>query len=239
MIHPLELTEITVASTRERLGERGLEFVVLGVHQHVGTRLDLRAPRVQVERSRAATRHDVAADGVVGLQQDRHRRFDLLALGVTVVDHHEVALVAHDAANLEPGGAGGVGQPTGIVDVAAAAGESDIDVDEYGSHTASDRGGKRLVGVDRHGDVRLVGECPEPSGVECLVGEQQVVAESGSRKALDLLRGRGAEAGVPVGVEPGGHGGGLERLHVGSQSGPRQHGVHRREVPVERGHIDQ
>ena len=41
-----------------------------------------------------------------------------------------MTLVAHNAADLEPRRAGTIGEPTRVLDVAAAAGESDVDVDE-------------------------------------------------------------------------------------------------------------
>ena len=72
----------------------------------------------------------VAADVGVGGDERGHRRRDLLALlALAVLEHHQVALVAHHAADLEALGAGEVGEAAGVGRVAAAAGQADVDVD--------------------------------------------------------------------------------------------------------------
>ena len=150
-----------------------------------------------------------------------------------------MSLVAHHAPDVEPGGAGTVGEMPGVVDVAATPGEADVDVDEHGADAAGDRRVERCVGVDRHRDVRPVGERSESPGVERLVREQEVVGQASGDEALDLPGCRRAEAVVAVGVEPLGHVGRLERLDVGTESRARQHGVHRRQVAVERRDVDE
>ncbi len=112
---------------------------------------------------------------------------------VGVGEQHEVALVAHHAAHLEPRGPGQVGDPAGVLGRAAAAREADVDVDEHLAHPAG-RGRRDGLGrVDRDGDPGPVGQRAEPARVEHLVGQQQVVAEPGRGHALDLADRRAGE----------------------------------------------
>ena len=135
-------------------------------------------------------------------KQDRHGCFDLLAFGLAVVDHHQVALVAHHAAHLQAGGTCPIGESARVLDVAPAARQSPTSTSTSTDRTPPRyRGIERLVGVDRHGDVRPIGECSETGGVERLVGEEEVVGEPGGDEALDLAWRGGAEAVVSVGVE--------------------------------------
>ena len=80
------------------------------------------ADGVEVVGAGAAGRDDVAADGVVRAAQERpSHSLDLLARSAAVGDRHDVALVAHHAAHLEPACAGLVGEAAGVVGRAAAA----------------------------------------------------------------------------------------------------------------------
>ena len=55
-----------------------------------------------------------------------------------------MALVAHHAADLEATGPGGVGESTGVLGRAAAAGEADVHVDQHLAHAAGGGGGDGL-----------------------------------------------------------------------------------------------
>ena len=68
--------------------------------------------------------------------------------------HHEVALVAHDAAHLEALRPREVGEASGVFGVAAAPGQADVDVDQHLADPASRGGVDRRFGVDRDGDPR-------------------------------------------------------------------------------------
>ena len=78
----------------------------------------------------------------------------------TVLDGHEVALVAHHAAHLEALGPGQVGQAAGVGGVAAAAGEADVHVDQHLADAAAARRRRSVASrVDGDGDAgRAVGQ---------------------------------------------------------------------------------
>ena len=144
-----------------------------------------------------------------------------------------MALVAHDATDIETSSACLVGEPRCIVDRTAAAGKADFDVDEHASNTASDGGVEGGVGVDRNGDVGGVRQRPEASDVKRLVGEEEVIAEPCSGHALDFEGCGCTESGVSAIGEAARHGGRLECLDVRAELVARQDGVHRRAVRFE------
>ena len=119
-----------------------------------------------------------------------HAAFELLgAARSPLLDDHQVALVPHHTAHLHAAGAGEVGQPPGVRRVAAATREADHHVDQHVLDPGRGGGLDRGVGVDRHRQPRpvlRVGHRPQPSGVERLVGEQEVVAEPGGGHAEHL-----------------------------------------------------
>ena len=128
----------------------------------------------------AAAGEDLPADvGVRPPQQGhalRHRGRAALRVGL----EHEVPLVAHHPADGEPRGAGGVGQPAGVLRRAAAAGQPDVDVDQHLAHPAVDGGPQHRVGVDGDGHPRAgVDDVAEAAHREHLVGQQQVLAQTG------------------------------------------------------------
>ena len=130
-----------------------------------------------------------------------------LALLGAVLERHEVALVAHHAADLEALRAGEVGEAAGVGGIAAAAGEPDVDVDRRTHRRpASGGGGDRRLAVDGDGDPGLVGERGEgleAARIDDLVGDEQVVAEPGGGHADGLAGVAHVNVGVPD-AQPGG-----------------------------------
>ena len=158
-----------------------------------------------------------------------------------VLQGHEVALVAHDAAHREAHGAGVVGETTGVGGVAAAAGEADVDVDDALAQASQCRRGDRLVAVDGDRDAGPVAERAqgfEAAGIDDLVGDEQVVAQPGRRHADGFSR-RGARERRVAGIAlAGGDGGALVRLDVRAQRGTGVGRSHRGQVGVERVDVD-
>ena len=224
----------------QRLSEGKAERGVVGVHQQVRPGLDLAGPVVQVVGAGPARRGDVAADVVVGAAQQGHRLGHLLGPTAPVGVADDVALVAHDAADVQPPGPCELGQTTGVLGPAPAAGESDVDVDEHlGPGVCGHL--DRLGGVDRHGHagVTAVDQVAQAWGVERLVGQQQVVAQPGVGHALHLAQGRAAEGLVaPELGHPARQLRRLERLHVRPESATRPGGGHGGDVGVERVDVD-
>ena len=182
---------------RERLLERRVEFGVLRVHQHVGAGLQLRAPFVHVPRAGPAARHDVAADHAVRPQKDLHRcrrtRVDLLG---PVLDHHQVTLVPHHPADVQPGRPGPVGEPPGVVDVAAAPWQADLHVDQNRTDPAAHRGIEGRVRVDRDGDLRRIRSRPRRSVSRVSLASRRSAPRPACDHPFDLAWRRGAERGV-------------------------------------------
>ena len=196
---------------------------VLGVHQAVRPGLDLGRPRVEVVRARPAGGDDVATGGVAGGQQHRHRLLDPWRPSWSRRLAHEVALVAHHAAHREPAGAGQVGEAPGVLGVAPAPGHAHVDVDEHLADAAVGRGRHRRRSESTATVTRAPGldDGAEAAGVEHLVGQQEVVAETGGGHALDLAGGGAAERAVPGRGEAGGERRRLERLDVGTEPAAR------------------
>ncbi len=140
-------------------------------------------------------------------------------------------------------GPGPIGQPGGVAGIAAAAGQAHFDVDQ----DLTDAGGRdrvdRLGRVDRHRDPGAVllaegGQPAQAPGIDDLIGQQEVGAESGGGEAFHLPDRRGAEGVVTRGGQPPGQRGRLERLDVRAQrpAGPAR--PHCRHVGRKRGVID-
>ena len=170
-----------------------------------------------------------------------HRRGDLHPLALAVLDRHQVALVAHHAAHLEPLGAGEVGETAGVGRITAAARQADVDVDEAAPDPGVGRGGDRRLAVDGDGDADIVaerGQGGEAERVDDLVGDEEVGPETGRGQA-DRLAGRGARERVVAGSALAGREGrALVGLDVGPQRGARVGRGHRRQVGVERPDLD-
>ena len=163
----------------QRLLERQSERAVVAVHQRVAAGLDLgdTGRGVQVERAGAAGADDLAADVGVGLPQQRHRMVDGGLTLLARVDHHQMTLVAHHAAHLEPDRAGAVGQAAGVLGRDAAARQSDVDVDQASTDACARRRRRALASesiatVTRTSSAAIA---RKPIVVDGLVGEQQVV----------------------------------------------------------------
>ena len=106
-----------------------------------------------------------------------------------VLEPDDVALVAHDAAHGQARGARPLGQPAGVLGPAPAAGEADVDVDQHLADAGTCRGDDGLLGVDRDRHAGAgAGQRAEPGRVDHLVGQEEVLAESGPRHALHLRR---------------------------------------------------
>ena len=85
-----------------------------------------------------------------------------------------------------------VGEATGVGRVAAAAGQADVDVDQARADAGERGGGDRRLAVDGDRDRGLVGERGErlePAGIDDLVGDEQVVAETQRRPCPTASRG--------------------------------------------------
>ena len=113
----------------QRLGEGQPELAVGGVHERVGTGLDLGGPRVEVVGPGAARRDDLASDLPGGQDELRHGLLQQSGTRRPVLQADDVALVSHDPAHAEPGGAGPIGQPPRVLGPATASGEAHVDVD--------------------------------------------------------------------------------------------------------------
>ena len=156
-----------------------------------------------------------------------------------VLEPDDVALVAHHAAHGQAGRARSLGQPAGVRGTAAAAGESDVDVDEHLTDAGSRRGGDRLLRVDGHGHAGAgPGERAEPGGVGHLVGQEEVLAEAGVGHALHLGNGGAGEPCVPVRGLASRQRRALVRLHVGTQPVPGQGLRHGAQVGLESRRVD-
>ena len=149
-------TEITVARTGERLHEGQAELAVGGVHERVGAGLDLGGPGVEVVGPGAARRDHVAADLVwaagstAPIDSSQHRR----ARGARSSRPTMWPSYPMTPRTDEPGGAGPVGQPAGVLGSATATREADVDVDEDLGHPRPRRGVDRRVRVDGDRDAR-------------------------------------------------------------------------------------
>ena len=170
-----------------------------------------------------------------------HRALDEVGLGVAGLAH-EVALVAHDPADLDAVRAGQVGEPAGVGGVAAAAGEADVDVDQH----LADPGGRGrrdgLVGVDGDGDAGRAGL--DDAGVRRRRSSDSLASSRSSPRPAaampDHLPDGGAAERRVAGVgQPAGQRGRLERLHVRAQRRPRPARRHRGHVAVEGRQVDE
>ena len=129
----------------------------------------------------------------------------------------------------------------GVGRAAAAAGEPDVHVDEHlaQSRRRSRVDGLRRVDGDRDaGPVLRCGERSQPVAVEHLVGQQQIVAQTGRRHAEHLAWRGARERVVTVGVLCGGERRALVRLHVRAQRGTGLRRGHRREVVLQHVGVD-
>ena len=139
---------------RERVLERQVELGVGGVHERIGAGLDLGGPRIDVVRARSARGDELAARRRVGLEEGLHAVGDAVRAGRSVLEPDEMALVAHDPPDLEARGSGGVGERTGVLRSAAAAGHADVDVEHDLGDAAGNGGVDRGLGVHRQRDPR-------------------------------------------------------------------------------------
>ncbi|CAN5882429.1 hypothetical protein BH23ACT2_BH23ACT2_26390 [soil metagenome] len=217
----------------QRLAERQARPRIGGVHEGERTGLELGDSSVGLPGTGAAARDHLAADRLVGLGQDGHRLDHPLVFGGDRL-HHQVALVAHHAADPKAPGPGQVAQTAGVVDGASAAKAAHVNVDEH----LGDACGRGCVdgGVGVHGDGDpgvAGGHGAQAVPVEDFVGQQQVVAEPGGGQADDLSRRGGTEGAVAGSRQLAGHGGGLERLHVRAQRRARPRGAHGGHVVLE------
>ena len=157
-------------------------------------------------------------------EQEVHGRGDLRPLlGRGRLDHHEVALVAHDAADGRgrARGRGRRGAPASL-GRAAAAGQADVDVDEHLADAVGGGGVDGRVAVDGHRDAG-VARRPWPGRRR---GSRVSLARSRSspRPAAampTISRGVAQVNAVwPWAAWRAGEGGALVGLHVGAQRGP-------------------
>ena len=156
-----------------------------------------------------------------------------------VLDHHQVTLVPHHAAHVQPGRPGPVGEPPGVVDVAAAPWQADLHVDQHRADPAADRGIEGRVRVDRDGDLRRRPRSrPSRSVSRVSLASRRSSPRPGRHHPFDLARRRGAERGVARVGQAARQRGRLERLDVRPQrrSGPAL--AHRVDVAVERRQVD-
>ena len=132
------------ADDRQRLAERQAELGVGRVHQRVAAGLHLgdAGRGLDVVRAGAAGRDDLAADVVVGGRATAIAASTCSRCLARSSMRHEVALVAHHAADLDALRPGELGEATGVGGVAAAARQADVDVDQAGAD-AGQRGGVR------------------------------------------------------------------------------------------------
>jgi hypothetical protein len=172
----------------------------------------------------------------VGAREERHRLGGALGAVGAVGREHEMALVAHDAAHLEPAPAREVGEAARFLRRAAAARKADVHVDEHLAHSARGRGRDGILGVHRDGDARI--ERAEAARVHHLVREEQVAPQPCGREPLDLADRRAGEVLVAERSLAPRERRALVRLHVRAQPGPRQRGAHRTQVRVERRSVD-
>ena len=228
---------------RECLSEWKSEPLVVGVHQRVAARLEFGDPGavMEVVGARAPGRDDVAADLVVRHAKECHRRLDPLALVGSVLDHHQVALVAHHASDDEPTTSRFVGEATGPLGRASAAGEPHVHVDHARADSGQCGGVDRRLAVDRDRDVGVVGQRrqrTEATGIENLVGDQQVLTHPG-RGHADRLAWRGAgERSMTESVLVTGDRRALVCLHMRTQPATGVGSCHRLQIGVEEIGVD-
>ena len=158
----------------------------------------------------------------------------------TVDDGHDVALVAHDAADAEALRSRVVGEPSGVVGVAPAPRQPDVHVDEHLADARGGRGIDRRFTVDRDRDPRVGKRShrAEPLRVDALVREQEVFAEPGLRHADHLEWRRARERAMAHGELLGGERGALVRLHMRTAATARERGRHGGEVVLQIGRFD-
>ncbi len=116
------------------------------------------------------------------------------ALG-SIGDADGVPFVAHHAAYRHAARTSQVRDTCRVVRPATAPRHPDIHVDEHLADACARGGGDRCIRVDRDGDTRAaLGHGAQTRGIDALIGEEQVVAETGGGHSEDLARRRGREA---------------------------------------------
>src|SRR5215469_16212681 len=175
------------SENEQRLAERQPELAVGRVHQRVRTGLDLAGPGITRIGPGPARRDKVTADVGVRLDEQLHRGLSLARPIRRIGQAHHMALVPHDAADLQAGLPCEVGQLAGVDRIAAAARHPDVDVNHDLAHSPGRRGSHRRRRVNRHGDPGSAGDKrAEPARVEHLVGQQEVFAEPRGDHSLTL-----------------------------------------------------
>ena len=119
-------------------------------------------------------------------------RATLRALRGAIGDAHQMALVAHHAADLQPAAAGVVGEVAGVARLAAAARQADVDVDQHVLRCPA-AAAASIVSWESTATVITARSCNaaiarQPVRIERFVGQEQVVAEAGGRHADHLAR---------------------------------------------------
>ena len=204
-----------------------------------GAGLDFAGPRVGVVGTGAPRRDDVAADLRRSIKQQRHGLLDKVdALGA-LFHHHQMALVAHDATDLQSGASGPIGESACVAGNDSAAWQSDIDIDQDVAKPRCGSALDRFFRVDGDGDECVdVRKPPELGPIEYLVCQQEIVAEAGSRHSLDLANRRARECPVAGISQAPCQRSRLESLDVRSQARTRERLADGSNVVIQRVDVD-
>ena len=167
----------------------------------------------------------------MGGEQQLHAFLAQAGAGFAVVESDDVALVTHHTAHLHAFLAGEVGEATGIVRHAAAAGQADIHVDYDLLHTGSGGGLDRRLGIDRQRDTRV--DLRQATGVDNFVRQQLVLTQPRLGHPLDFANRRAGERPVSDLRLTVRQRGALVRLDVRPHARSRERRGHRLQVVLE------